>query len=189
MISSKMDDELRNAAVNGDVEYLKKCVESNKAIEYYLTLFPRAEDRSRKAHHGNIFHMAALENKEEFIREVMEILPLEAKQQLLVQPGNDIIEWNPLHIAASIGNVEILKMFLDVYRCLPTLPSHLSKRPWSIQGTKFGNPCMMAVANKHEECALEIFKIDTELISNLRKDLGGSLVCAAIEKKMSRLAL
>uniref|UniRef100_A0A803KPZ2 Uncharacterized protein n=1 Tax=Chenopodium quinoa TaxID=63459 RepID=A0A803KPZ2_CHEQI len=161
MTSNKKDEELRQAAVRGDVDYLTKCVESNRPVEYIMTFFPEEDDHSERRHWGNIFHMAAKENQEEFIREAIGILPPEAMQQLLLQPGED--ERNPLHDAAKVGNVEI---------------------------TSFGaNPCLVAVVNGFEERALEIFKMDTELISNMPSGLGSSLVFDAIFTKMSKLAL
>uniref|UniRef100_A0A803MH44 Uncharacterized protein n=1 Tax=Chenopodium quinoa TaxID=63459 RepID=A0A803MH44_CHEQI len=142
MTSSKMDEELRKAALRGDVDFLKYCVESNKPIEYYLTSFPMEEEQSGRCHYGNIFHMATMENQEEFIREAMGILPQEAKQQLLVQPGDEVYKYNPLHVAAFV-----------------------------------------------EECAVEIYKMDTELISDMPSDRGSSLVYEAVHTKMSKLAL
>uniref|UniRef100_A0A803LY19 PGG domain-containing protein n=1 Tax=Chenopodium quinoa TaxID=63459 RepID=A0A803LY19_CHEQI len=187
MTSSKMDEELRKAAVRGDVDFLKKCVESNKPIEYYLTFYPEEDDQSGRAHHGNIFHMAARENKEEFIKEAMGILPQEAKHQLLVQPG--YAECNPLHEAACVGNVVIVKMFLDVYQ--QGFRSHLleHQRPWLFKDSDGNNPCFVAVISHQEECAFEIYKMDTELISNMHSYRGSSLVYEAVHKKMSNLAL
>uniref|UniRef100_A0A803LXW6 Uncharacterized protein n=1 Tax=Chenopodium quinoa TaxID=63459 RepID=A0A803LXW6_CHEQI len=106
-----------------------------------------------------------------------------------LQPGDEEYKWNPLHEAAKVGNVEIVKMFLDVYRCLPTLPSHLSERPWLLNNSRGDNPCFVATYNRHKECAQEIYKINPELISNMPSFRGCSLLFEAVHYKMSKLAL
>ncbi|KNA24338.1 hypothetical protein SOVF_016380 [Spinacia oleracea] len=182
--------ELREAAVFGDVEFLKKCVESNKPIQYYTTFFSWDDDHH---HHGNIFHMAARENREEFIREVIGILPVEDTQKLILQPCDNIDDiqratCNPLHEAARVGNVEIVKMFLNVYKS-SSLPSDHSKRPWLQRNDRGHIPCHLVFFGANEECALEIFKMDMELHCNMPTRRGTSLLYEAIIKRFLNLAL
>lgn len=126
----EMDEELRRAAVNGDVEFLRKCQSSDKPKpnQYYSSFFPNLGDGS---HFGNIFHMAADNNRQDFIREAIRILPSDYTTQLLSQP-REPYNANPLHIAANTGNVEIVKMLLDVYTSLSLPSDDLSQdfRPW-----------------------------------------------------------
>ncbi|XP_021860822.1 uncharacterized protein [Spinacia oleracea] len=182
-----MDVELGNAALNGDVDFLTECVESNKPIEYYMTYFPKSGDKGDRRH-GNIFHMAAYNNNADFIREAIEILPSENTQQLLIQP-REPINGNPLHVAAELGNVEIINMFLDVYRCLPCLPSDVSERPWLVKNTEGHNPLNTALYYCHEECALEIVKMDMELLCNMLTESGTNIIYEAVNSKLSKFAL
>ncbi|XP_021854272.2 uncharacterized protein [Spinacia oleracea] len=181
-----MDVELGSAALNGDVDFLAECVESNKPIEYYMTYFPKNSDKGDRRH-GNIFHMAAYNNNADFIREAIEILPSENTQQLLIQP-REPINGNPLHVAAQLGNVEIVNIFLDVYKCLPSLPSDLTKRPWLVENTEGDNPCNTAVNQCHEECALEIVKMDIELLCNKLGSSDANILYDAVNRKLVRFA-
>ncbi|XP_021753387.1 uncharacterized protein LOC110718790 isoform X2 [Chenopodium quinoa] len=184
-----MDEDLRDAALSGDVEFLRKCVESNKPMEYYLSYYPKSSDADKHdRHHGNIFHMAAYNNREEFLREAIKILPLENTHQLLLQP-REPLNGNPLHVAADLGNVKIIKMMLDVYRSMPSLPSDLSQRPWLQQTTEGDTPCYLALANDHEECALATLQMDMELICNTPDNRGVYMIYDAVYNKLSRLAL
>ncbi|XP_056697377.1 uncharacterized protein [Spinacia oleracea] len=182
-----MDEELLKAVVSGDVEFLKKCEESNKPIDYYLTFVPQSSDENDDVR-GNIFHIAAYNNREDFIREAIRILPSEDTQKLLLQT-REPFNANPLHVAGDNGNVEIVKMFLNVYRCLPSLPSDISKRPWLLKNSEGNSPCQSTVYGFHEECALEMLKTDMELISNMTSERDSSLLYEVVHNKLSKLAL
>uniref|UniRef100_A0A803LXY5 Lipid-binding serum glycoprotein C-terminal domain-containing protein n=1 Tax=Chenopodium quinoa TaxID=63459 RepID=A0A803LXY5_CHEQI len=192
MTSSKMDEELRNAAVRGDVDFLKHCVESNKPIEYYLTFYPEEDDQSGRRHHGNIFHMAATENQEEFIREAMGILPQEAKHQLLVQTRG-ISKWNPLHVAAKVDCKDIIQ---DVNKIFTYLVS-------STNNNNGGNPLHYLAryarctedATKIAEMLIDIYKKESPSLSNnqhpwLVKNIDGDTpLSLAIAQKNVNLAI
>ncbi|XP_021759035.1 uncharacterized protein LOC110723931 [Chenopodium quinoa] len=186
--SEMMDEELREAALNGSVKFLKKCVKSNKPVEYYMSYHPRSSNDEADRRYGNIFHMAAYNNKEEFIKKAIQILPVENTQQLLLQP-REPSNGNPLHVSADPGNVKITKIFLDVYRSLPSLPSDIELRPWLMQNNEGDTPCYVAIGNNHEECALEILKIDMECICNTPDNRGSYIIFDAIYNKLTKLAL
>ncbi|XP_056697380.1 uncharacterized protein [Spinacia oleracea] len=169
-----MDEELERAADSGDVEFLRKCKASNKPNEYYLSF-----------NGMNIFHMAAENNREDFIREAISMLPPEDVHQLLIQPEEETRLFNPLHHACYIGNVEIVKMFLEVYTSL----SDISERPWLLKDNQGSSPCHIAVYSFHEECALEVLKMDMELIANMPSNRGCPLLYEAVVCKLGKLAL
>ncbi|KAL2944760.1 Delta-latroinsectotoxin-Lt1a [Bienertia sinuspersici] len=175
----EMDEELREAAGRGNVEFLKKCVELNKPNEYYLTVFPQRHDLD--TWYGNMFHIAAHAEEDEFVRQAIEgkLLGDEMVHQLLCQPCSETNKDNPLHVAARFGNVEIVKMFLNASKS-SSLPSHLPKPE---------TPCHAAVYEKKEECALEIWKMDKELLSNMLDNVGHSLLCYAVEQGLNKVAM
>ncbi|KAL2944744.1 hypothetical protein RDABS01_033091 [Bienertia sinuspersici] len=159
----EMDEELREAAVRGNVEFLKKCVELNKPNEYYLTVFPERYDAD--IWDGNVFHIAAQAEQEEFVREVIErkLLPIEVVHQLLCQPRCETEKDNPLHVAARSSSSSL------------SLPSDLPK-PWLHINEQGATPCHSALYRDKEECALEILKMDKELLSNMLDNHGDSLL-------------
>lgn len=184
MTSWEREEELKKAAVRGDVEFLKKCVATNKPIKYYLTLFRRSQTGERL--NGNIFHLAARENREEFIREAISILPLDATKQLLLQTRDGDL-FTPLHMAAGIGNLEIVKLFLSVYNTNTSSPSQ--QKPWLVRNESGRTPCHVAINYGNEECALEIFKMDMDSLCNMPDNNGFSLLYDAIARGLNRFAL
>ncbi|KAL2944721.1 Ankyrin repeat-containing protein ITN1, partial [Bienertia sinuspersici] len=186
------EEELCKAAERGDVEFIRKCVASNKPYKYYLTLFTAK---------GNIFHITADGQEEEFVREVIEgnLLPMELIHQLLCQPCCELHKENPVHVAARRGNIQILKTFLNVFNN----NNHDNdddddddgdddddKPPWLLTDVDGETPCYTAVTAREEECALEIMKRDKEwLLPNMLNDDGESLLYCAVEEGLNKVAM
>ena len=77
-----MDERLKNAAIWGDVGFLREAIASKKPFEYFkLIYFPR--DGSSEEVRGNMFHLAAINGRVEFIREALEALPFSVVHELL----------------------------------------------------------------------------------------------------------
>ncbi|KAL2944719.1 Ankyrin-3 [Bienertia sinuspersici] len=146
------DEKLMDAATVGDVELLRKCVESNQPDEYYLSVFDYEPGWCL-----NIFHLAATNNQQEFLREAIErkLLGVDVVQKLICQPSADQNQWNSLHIAAHANGY---------------------------------TPCHMALAENDEECALEIWKMDKELLSGMLDHDGNSLLYLAIKRGLHKFA-
>lgn len=186
-----MAEELKEAAIRGDVEFLRNCVASNKPIEYYLTLFPMIQPGDRLF--GNIFHF---ENREDFIRGAIRTLPLHVSQQLLLQQRDEDM-FNPLHKAAAIGNLDKIKMFLELFSVHVSSSLSLSsssfygKKPWLQKTNKGYTPCHVALVNDQEECGLEILGMDMELLCNIDEedDECDSLLCISVKSGLNNFAL
>ncbi|KAL2944724.1 Ankyrin repeat-containing protein ITN1 [Bienertia sinuspersici] len=181
------DEELREAAIKGDVEFLRKCIAADNPNEYYLTNF-----RYRYVEDiwdGNIFHIAAQAKQEEFVREAIEkkLLPMEVVNQLLYQQFPDIDKEYPIHIAARNGNLKIVKMFLNA----PNNNDNDDKpAQWLLKDNEGNTPCYTAVYEEHEECALEILKMDKEgLLLNMLNDDGESLLYRAVFEGLNKVAM
>lgn len=167
-------EELKEAAVRGDVEFLRKCIASDDPINY-LYLFPQrnAED----SHFGNIFHLTARESRSEFIAEAIKSLPLDVVLQLL-HKARDEDMYNPLHVAATAGNLEIVRQFLDVLRKgSKAIPLRL---PWLERNRKGNNPCQEALRSFQEHCGMEILKMDMENHCNAQNKSGAGLLYEAV---------
>ncbi|XP_057529521.1 uncharacterized protein LOC130808092 isoform X1 [Amaranthus tricolor] len=184
MMTMETQNPLKEAAIRGDVGFLKNCIASNKPHHYYLTLFPISHSEARI--HGNIFHLAALENREHFIRVAIELLPFQTKQQLILQQ-RDEEKSNPLHLAASIGNQNIVKLFLNVFRSSPS--SECDGKPWLQKNNLGQTPCHIALTSGHEDCGLEILRMDMELVCNMVDNEGNSLLFAAVAEGFSMFAM
>ncbi|KMT12795.1 hypothetical protein BVRB_4g088890 [Beta vulgaris subsp. vulgaris] len=189
-----MAEDLKDAAVSEDVEFLKQCVGSNKPIQYYLTLFPMIQPGGDR-HFGNIFHF---ENREDFVKGAICSLPLKVSQQLLLQQRDEDM-FNPLHKAAAIGSPEKIKMFLELFKSVSSSLSSSSSghlKPWLQKTNKGHTPCHVALINGQEDCALEILAMDMELLCNIDNNIDedndwecGSLLYVAVKGGHNNFAL
>ncbi|XP_057517842.1 uncharacterized protein LOC130798760 [Amaranthus tricolor] len=171
-------EELTYAVQNGDLEFLRNCVASNKPNEHYFKL---TKEKS------NIFHLAVCSNRLDFIKEAIKILPFKTIQNIFLDQSNEQ-EMNPLHFAAVTGNIEIVKLILDVYRLSPPLPD-IPERPWLAKTVDGASPCHFAIGLGHEACGLEIWRMDMENLSDILVNDGSSLLGHAVEKGFTKMAL
>ncbi|XP_048495988.1 uncharacterized protein LOC104889665 isoform X2 [Beta vulgaris subsp. vulgaris] len=180
MTSQEQENEdLRKAAYRGDVKFLRdSCVVYNKPHGYYLTVFQ--SNRYEYLPAGNIFHIGASANQVEFIREAIKLLASEVVQEL-IQTVNQDME-NPLHCAAIRGNVEVIKMLLEIF------PSQSLIRPWLDKDITGSTPCHRALTYGHEHCASEFLKKDKELL-NMIDNLGISLLFRAASRRCNKVVL
>ncbi|XP_074317925.1 protein ACCELERATED CELL DEATH 6-like [Silene latifolia] len=167
-----MDPALKKAAISGDVEFLKEAF-SKQPLEYFLAQSPRGDGYSIT---GNIFHLAAWNEKEEFIREAMTLLPKDIQKRLLFQlDGN----WNcsPLHTAAckwnSKGIVVLMKQMYASFSLSYEDEDGLVK-PWLAVNLNKRTPLHLALKCQNEECASEILSMDTEFESCTIVDSDGN---------------
>ncbi|KAH9623180.1 hypothetical protein KSS87_019292 [Heliosperma pusillum] len=134
---STMDLALKEAAKMGDVKFLKEAF-SVQPSECFLTQTPK--DDSQKLG-GNIFHLAAWNNRVEFVREAATVLPADILKKLLFQvEGN--YNWTPLHADEDDG---------------------LTK-PWLALNLENRTPLHLALKDDkvNEKCAMEILSMDTQ---------------------------
>ncbi|KMT14926.1 hypothetical protein BVRB_3g064400 [Beta vulgaris subsp. vulgaris] len=172
------NEDLRIAAYRGDVKFLRDCVTSKKPHSYYLK--PFKSNQYEYLPTGNMFHIGASANKVEFIREAIELLPSEILQEL-IQNSNEDME-NPLHCAAIAGNVEVIKMFLQVFT------SQSLVKPWLHKDFIGSTPCYRALSYGHEDCVLEFLKKDKELM-NMVNNRGVSLLFSAARERCNKVVM
>lgn len=186
MSSQESEDCLKEAAVTGNVAFLKNSVQYKKPNTYYLTAFPKCPPNEIR--YGNIFHLAAFENREEFIKVAIELLPPDVVQDLILKQ-RDEDRYNPLHVAANIGNLKIVKLFLNVFRPLILSPS-LKERPWLQTTTSEENtPCHVALLAGKEDCALEILRMDHKSLCNKLNIRKSSILYEAVTRGFRKFAL
>lgn len=179
---------LKKAAIEGDVAILKRVYREdfNKIVvqQRHLMVFPDEED-DYYYNCGNIFHLAVYREQDDFIKKAIAFLPPQDTQTLLLQPRNESNKWNPLHLAAFEGNFEIVKMFLEVYS--ESIPRDPSKRPWLQEDEDGKTPCFVAVDSGEEECAMEILKMDIEVVCTMTAHDGSGLLYNAVANGFDEL--
>ena len=123
-----MDKRLKNAAIQGDVAFLRQPTASQKPLEYFkLKYIPRW---GAKEVRGNIFHLAALNGRVDFIREALEILPFSVVHDLLGQTNN---QWKtPLDKDFLLKHIEIVRLIQVLYEKNSPMDSQLKNA--AIQG-------------------------------------------------------
>ncbi|KAL2936516.1 Ankyrin repeat domain-containing protein 35 [Bienertia sinuspersici] len=177
-----MEAGLKEAACGGDVEFLKKAVAS-KPKEYFLTQFKDPDSRELN---GNIFHLAGCKRRMEFIKEAMNLLPVQVKAALLSQPNEQ--NHNPLHIlfkwAWGISDKMVL-LILDFYRTLP-----IYDKPWLALDHRNRTPLHWALDwNCYDDrCAMDMLLMDLEAYCTMVDLEGNSLLYLACKSNYSRIA-
>ncbi|XP_074319484.1 protein ACCELERATED CELL DEATH 6-like [Silene latifolia] len=183
-----MDPALKEAAISGDVEFLKEAF-SKQPLEYFLTQSPRGDGYSNT---GNIFHLAARNNKEEFMREAMSILPKDIQKRLLFQV--DDYSQIPLHAAVvmSYDSYNIFVLMKQMYASFSLSYEDDEDglvKPWLALTVYKRTPLHLALTNGNEKCAMEILTMDTEFESCTIVDSDGNTpLYYALEKGFSLVA-
>ncbi|KAJ8448049.1 hypothetical protein Cgig2_028925 [Carnegiea gigantea] len=78
-----MDERLKNAAIRGDVGFLREAIASGKPSEYFKLEYVPRDGTDAKEVGGNMFYLAAINGRVEFIREALEVLPFSVVHELL----------------------------------------------------------------------------------------------------------
>uniref|UniRef100_A0A7C9EZJ2 Uncharacterized protein n=1 Tax=Opuntia streptacantha TaxID=393608 RepID=A0A7C9EZJ2_OPUST len=183
-----MDEKLKQAAIKGDVEFLREAVASDKPTEYFQSLYcvpdPRKDEQV-----GNIFHLAVWNKRGEFLREAMEKLSQAGVDVHLLLCQQDHPKWkrNPLHVASVKEYNKIVKVILDYYEkslsapanSSPPPPSstssaqstnamdHRSVKPWLAKDVWGYAPFHNVMLSCREECVLKLLSIDSSLFSRM----------------------
>lgn len=169
---NQSEDTLENAAIRGDVAFLRNFLNTHNQSEIQLH------------DHTMIFHLATSENRELFIKEATQILPIQTTRKLILQLDKN--NSNPLHKAASMGNLMIVKSFLDVFR---SSQLDRNEKPWLQKNSLGQTPCHVAILNGHEDCGLKILGMDMEDLCKVVDDEGISLVYGGVSKGLNRFAM
>ncbi|XP_074317929.1 uncharacterized protein LOC141654707 [Silene latifolia] len=160
-----MDPALKEAAISGDVEFLKEAF-SKQPLEYFLTQTPKGQDEDTIC--GNIFHLATWNDKVEFIREAMTLLPKDIQKRLLFQA--ELGSWFPLHAAAAAckrksNDIVVLMKQMYASFSLSYEDEDGLVKPWLALTADKRTPLHLALACKNKKCAMEILTMDTEFES------------------------
>ncbi|KNA19511.1 hypothetical protein SOVF_061040 [Spinacia oleracea] len=192
-----IDWELKQLANRGDVKLFRKFL-SIKATHYFL-----ASDRE-----GNIFHNATRSvSSIPFLREAIHRLPTR-ELQILLSHQESFRDWNPLHLAAIWGNLEMIQLMLSVYikqssSSSPSpspLPSSSSGvhvvvqyppggKPWLARAKDGRTPLHLFLEYNEEECGLEILFMDMKLLSSVVDNHGNSPLFLAVSNGFNKFAL
>jgi len=79
-----MDEDLKKAACDGNVNFLRRAIAGPKPQDYWLSRFvPATQGREPCA--GNLLHLAVWNSRKKFITQALSLLPDDVVQQLLTQ--------------------------------------------------------------------------------------------------------
>ncbi|KAJ8421802.1 hypothetical protein Cgig2_000248 [Carnegiea gigantea] len=208
---NSMDELLKKAAIQGDVVFLREAVASNKPNAYFQSLHCMPDPNYRKDRVGNMFHLAAWNKREEFLREAMEILPKVNIHFLLCQQDHPNFKRNPLHVAAGQGYNKIVKVILDYcdhHKSLTSAPANSlpqptkamamgmdcrSVKPWLDKDIWGNTPFYYVMERCREECALQLSSMDSEMFSHMddcgKDDAYYSIFVIALRRGFSKVIL
>ena len=80
-----VDERLKNAAIRGDVGFLREAIASEKPFEYFKLEYVPRDGTDAKEEGENMFYLATINGRVEFIREAQEALPFSIVHYLLTQ--------------------------------------------------------------------------------------------------------
>ncbi|KAK9689091.1 hypothetical protein RND81_09G034800 [Saponaria officinalis] len=159
-----MNPSLTEAAKTGDVKFLRRAVSGEKT-KYFLNKAPMEEDGALG---GNIFHLAAWNDQEDFFSEAIKLLPTNVVKRLLVQTDDDY-RYTPLHAAAEYtpSNHSIVKLIKQFYDSITEDPHPMGK-PWMALAFNNMTPLHMALKDnkENEACAMLILSMDDSQLSS-----------------------
>ncbi|CAO2838918.1 unnamed protein product [Amaranthus hypochondriacus] len=165
-------EHLLLAAQEGNVEFLLEALAS-QPIGYFLT---RMKSKNGQEHY-NIMHIAVLNEQTEFLKGLLERLPIATSQMLLCQQDSSYFNYNPLHCAMLRGNLAIVRLMIKFCKSVSS-----SSKPWLAVDINGKSPFLVALDRKREECAIEIMELDGEVVCNMADNKGTSPLFEAVQR-------